>query len=187
MKKLSPLLAALILAAAFVTGYTAPEVMTWGQTAATVYPAQGSGVTADTLTRQLSAGDSIATTDEIGVFGARAIYLVVRSDGSDSMTVPVLQLKTLDGQWTGAGGAGFAPPTGGAFSIPFTATTTITSTTRFIWCYYNEFSSGGTPVPFPMAAARWRIKSSDARRYNTASSATLASTGRYTLTAIVWR
>lgn len=163
--------------------FSAPEVNTWGQNAQQVWPTSG---TADTLTRVLGT-DSIATTSEVNVFGARAIYLVVRSDGSDSMAVPVMQVKLPNGQWTGTGGAAFLPPAGGVFATPLTATSLVNSTTRFAWAFYNEFSSGGTPVPLAVEAVRWRIKSTDARRYSGALSTSLVSTGNYTVTAIVWK
>lgn len=170
--------------------HAAPAVSTWDTDAKAIWPLASTGIpaaTGDTLTRVLSASDSIAVTDSVNVFGARLVLLFAQSDGTDSLAVPILQTRLPNGRWSGAGDAARMPPTRGSLTTPMSATTAITSTTQFIWGYYNEVSPGGTPVPIPNDFFRWRIKSSDARRYSAPSGATLASTGHYTIRVFVLR
>lgn len=186
MKRLVPLACALAVALAAVRAFSAPATYTWDNSVTRIWPPATRGALADTMTRQLSAGDSIDVTDAVPVFGARVVYLLIASDGSDSMAVPLLQMQ-LPGatDWTGTGGSSFLPPTAGNTVINMNTNTLFTSLTKFAWGFYNEVSSGGTPVPITNTYFRWRVKSSDARRYNSANSATLASTGKYTIWAVV--
>lgn len=134
--------------------------------------------------------DSVITTAAIPVFGARLIYMTVKTTGSDSLAVPTVQTSLPGGTaFTGAGGTSFVP---GFIAMnttaPLTATTTITSTTRLVAAWYNEQSaSGGTPLPLVNDYWRFRLKSSDTRRPNPPYDHLPTPSGRYTIILYVCR
>ena len=196
MKNILGLLGALAVAAALTIvgaykAYTAPEVNTWGYASKVIY--------SDTL--GMLASDSVAVTDSLSVFGARTIYLVVSSAGAagtgafnggtgigfDSLAVPILQSRFPNGSWVGTGGASYLPPANLSPTVVLTATSLVSNVPRFALGHHSELSGGGTPIPLVNDYFRWRLKSTNARRYATASLATLAPTGRITITAYVWR
>lgn len=171
MKRLALPLLALVIATGIV--YGAPVVNTWETDAKVVWN--------DTLGQ---AATETTFTDSVSVFGARGVYLLVRSSGSDSLTIPVLQVKLPNGAWTYACGAPFIPPSGGVSTTPFTTTTAVTGLTRMVIAHYNEASASGTPVPFSNDKFRWRVRATNAR----GNSATQkVSSGTITYQAVVLR
>lgn len=187
MKRLLPLACALALSLLGARAYSSPSIYTWDNTVTRVWPPASRGALADTMTRQLGAADSIDVTDAVPVFGARLVVLLVASDGADSMAVPILQTQLIGASdWIGTGSQSFIPPGNPpVFTAGITATSLINSVTKFAWGFYNEVSTGGTPVPVSNSYFRWRVKSTDARRYATPNLATLAPTGKYTIWAVV--
>lgn len=150
MKRLALPLLALVLAAGIAS--TAPVVNTWDSNVKVVWN--------DTLGQ---AATETTFTDSVAVFGARAVMLLVKSSGSDTLTVPVLQTRLPNGTWTYLGGAGLVPPSSPSVATGTNAATAVTSTTRFSIGWYNEWSSGGTPVPFSNVYFRWRVRANNVR------------------------
>lgn len=157
-----------------------PAVNTWGNVTITT-------VLQDTLPRFGAMGttDSAVTTPAVYVGGSRAISVILLSNGTDTVATPQLQVWLPGASaWLGTGGAAVFPqvvnlPTGGLNT---------TTAGKILWQSSGEqVTAGGTPLPCPTDSIRFKMKSADARRYNTALSATLAPTGTMTMRVYVWR
>lgn len=170
---------------------SAPSVVPWAEPDLRI-------IYSDTL--GMLSSDSVAVTDSVDVFGARYVCLSVTSGGSagtgafnggtgtayDSTAVPILQTKGLNGNWVGTGSAPYVG-TGTLQSKSSTATTLINNETVISYEIMAVQEGSGTPRPWPVSKVRWRIKSANARRYATASSATLSPSGRITYRVLVIR
>lgn len=194
MKRLTALGCALLLSVGVARA--APAINTWEGVLTQIWPRSGSGLAADTLARfDIALGDtktdSVSVTDSVMVYGARYILLLgVGSGTADSISV-ILQMKMPGSEtWIGTGGAAFMPYSCAACGGPFPGMTpnTLNGMARGVWGIYNEPTSAGSyPLPFVNTYYRWRVKSADKRRYNSANQATLASTGNITIYALIWR
>jgi hypothetical protein len=165
-------LAASVLALVLVaqTGHTVPAVLPY---------ALGSPVTlhADTLAR--FSADSVTTTAAIELVSKRGVIITVKSSGTDTITCTV-QTRIPGGNWIGTGGVKFV---NGAITLPATGVQTTTFGNLLVSAFGTfDGTAGGTPMPL-FADLRLRIKSADARRYDTANQATLAATGTITVVA----
>ena len=166
----------------------AAQVNTWECAPTQIWPRASTGATSDTLSRFAPTPDSLTTTDSVYVFNARLVVLVAYSSGSDSLLVPIVQARMFNGAWVGTGGASFLPFSGLSLGATSASGTPITGAGKNIWSSYNETTiAGSTPIPMVNDYLRWRVSSSDLRRYATASSATLAATGNIRIVAYVWR
>lgn len=138
----------------------------------------------DTLAR--FSGDSVSTTDSVLVpAGTRALYVLAQSStGAESMAVPLVQFRALNrpGQWEGN-----VKEVPSQYAAGFSATTKVTQTPTLIYAICPDNGQSGTPYPLPGYWARWRIKSSNLRRYSAPSSATLSAQGTITVTVQAWR
>lgn len=180
MKRTPYILAAGVILAAVVGAYAAPAKYPWDITTTTIW--------ADTLPRGFTA-DSAVYSSPIPVFGARAIIIDASTSGAGGITNDTLSVGhpifdvTGTGNYTGAGGQGciqgFEVPTGGAIGANGTQ----------IYLIYSSYGGvqAGTPVPMTTRSIKFRMKGGNARRYNTASSATLAPTGTITVRVHVVR
>lgn len=169
-KAILPLLA---LVTAVGIARSAPPIQTWETEPKIVWN--------DTLGQ---AATETTFTDSVMVYGARAVYLLVKSNGSDSISVPVIQAKLPNGTWTYAGGVTNVPPAGASVATGITAATAINTQTKFAIGWYNEFSTGGTPVPFSNQQFRWRVRATNVRGNNATQK---VSSGTITITALVLR
>ena len=136
------------------------------------------------------ASDSVKTTDQVNVFGARGWILVCIGSQADTLAAPVVQYMLPGGVWAGTGGviANFGTPSGltGNFNQPTVATSTAGSIQHIAFFTAKEFEQvpWGTPVAF----VRFRLKGNNARRYAGASSTNLQSaTGTTTWRIMVIR
>lgn len=167
----------------------APAVATWGDTYSKV-------LYSDTLTHARASGtlvDSMVVTDSIGVTGARMIVVTVTSDGNDSLAISgnnnafAPQFKLAGGTWQ-AGLTNFMVGSGNENRTAITNTSLINNQTRVFYVITFEGGTSGTPYPCPASDFRLRLKSSDVRDYKNGTTATNAgTTGRFTVTAFVWR
>lgn len=182
----------LIVTLAATAAFAAPPETPWEITTTTVY--------ADTLSRGL-ASDSVAYTSAVNVFGARAIIVDVQTTGitsaqnggngalaNDTLGVgePIFDVTGTGTYNTYAGGGvgkfmpGVEVATGGVIS----------PTGAQIYRFYASAPGafGGTPIPVTTRTLRFRLKGNNARRYITASLASLsAPTGTITVRVHVIR
>lgn len=177
MKKILAACAALAVLASFASSPSAqPRVVPWEIT--------GYKVHEDTLGR--FTADSVVTTQVISIDGARGFVVYAISSGTDTITCVPQTRMSGSSVWSGAGGAtaimgAYAAVTGG-LNLTTAGKTSIT-------CYGtpNDQTPGGTPQPFLTGDIRFRLKSADARRYDTAALATLAPTGTITVFVRVFK
>ena len=184
MKRSTTILSlALGLAALGATGLgAAPAQAPWDITTTTIH--------ADTLARGFAA-DSAIYTQAINVFGARAIVVDAITSGAGSVTADTLSVGNPifdtcgTGTFTGNGGlssmVGIEPSAVGA----------VPAHGSFIYLFYGTgdgtAGAGGTPIPTTTRAIKMKLKGGNARRYDSANSATLAPTGTITIRIHVMR
>lgn len=168
---------ALVLTVGLAVAAVAPSL--FAQPAVNTWNATSTQILSDTLPR--FAAESVFVTPGFPIQGARAIVVVASTNGADTLAAVIPQVKVKDSAYLGTAAGALFGSTESGTSI------NLTSGGRVVWAFYGSSTAGGTPLPIMADSLRLRVKSADARRYNSASSATLAPTGTITFVVTVWR
>ena len=190
MNRILAALAALVVSLFMAAGgQAAPAQAPWDITTHTVHQ--------DTLSRGIS-GDSVTITAPITIIGARAFAIEAYAESlmvggtymqayvsRDTILAPA-PIFDVGGTGTYAVVAASALP--GIYTAQAAGLNLIASG-RILATFYASMDAtvGGTPIPIATRYMKLRLRTNETRRYATASSATLAPTGRITVRVHVMR